>query len=93
MSDTQLRASVVVAVYNEAENVAAVCNEILEGMAPAAPFEVVWVDDGSSDDTANILQGIADRDPRVRARDGCEPLRQLGAGDDGADPAAVDPVP
>ncbi|MFT3728171.1 MAG: glycosyltransferase family 2 protein [Terricaulis sp.] len=66
MSDTQLRASVVVAVYNEAENVAAVCNEILEGMAPAAPFEIVWVDDGSSDDTANILQGIADRDPRIR---------------------------
>ena len=63
---TDVKASVVVAVLNEAENVAAVCDEILTKMAPAAPFEIVWVDDGSTDDTAAILQGIADRDPRVR---------------------------
>lgn len=63
---TSPRVSVVVAVFNEAENVAAVCEEIVHGMAPVAPFEVVWVDDGSTDETAVILQGIADADPRVR---------------------------
>jgi len=67
MSDLlRIRASVVVAVFNEAENVRAVCDEILVKMAPFAPFEIVWVDDGSTDATANALQAIADRDERVR---------------------------
>jgi dolichol-phosphate mannosyltransferase len=35
-------------------------------MVPAAPFEIVWVDDGSSDATAQILADIAAKDPRVR---------------------------
>lgn len=59
-------ASVVIAVLNEAENVEAVTAEVLEKMAPAAPFEIVYVDDGSTDATPDILQRLADNDPRVR---------------------------
>ncbi len=60
------RASILVAVFNEAENVSEVCSEILDKAAPAAPFEVIFVDDGSTDGTADILQAIADKDARVR---------------------------
>ncbi len=59
-------ASIVVAVLNEAENVESVGDEIVRAMTPWGPFEVVWVDDGSTDDTPARLAAIADRDPRVR---------------------------
>ena len=59
-------ASVVVAVLNEAENVAEVCDEIVRALEPWGPFEIVWVDDGSGDDTPARLAAIAEKDPRVR---------------------------
>ncbi|MBL8551167.1 MAG: glycosyltransferase family 2 protein [Hyphomonadaceae bacterium] len=61
-----LRASIVIAVLNEAENVGSVCDETLRKLAPVAPFEVVFVDDGSNDATPDILADIAARDGRVR---------------------------
>ena len=61
-----VRVSVVIAVLNEAENVEAVTAEVLREMAPTAPFEIVYVDDGSTDATPDILQRLANADPRVR---------------------------
>lgn len=61
-----VQASVVIAVYNEQENVAAVCEETLAALAGDFPFEVVFVDDGSSDETAEAVRALAARDPRVR---------------------------
>jgi glycosyltransferase involved in cell wall biosynthesis len=50
MSDTP-RISVVVPVRNEAGNIEPLLAEIAAACAPLAPFEVVYVDDGSSDAT------------------------------------------
>ena len=60
------RLSVVIAVLNEVENVQAVTDEVLAALETIAPFEVVYVDDGSTDGTATALQTLADADPRVR---------------------------
>jgi dolichol-phosphate mannosyltransferase len=47
--------SVVVPVCNEAENVGPLAQEIHAALAPYAPSEIIFVDDGSTDDTVEAL--------------------------------------
>jgi dolichol-phosphate mannosyltransferase len=60
------RLSVVIAVLNEAESIDVVAAEALSALEPASPFEIVFVDDGSTDATPAKLQALARSDPRVR---------------------------
>lgn len=53
------RFSVVVPVRDEADNVGPLIAEIRVAMAPYRPFEIVFVDDGSGDRTAENLRRIA----------------------------------
>jgi dolichol-phosphate mannosyltransferase len=63
-----VRFSVVIAVFNEADNIEAVTQDVLRAAAPLGQFELIYVDDGSTDLTAD----------RVRAlRDAGNPLRLL----------------
>ena len=56
MSDTHfLQLSVVVPVKNEAGNIEALVAEIGSACAPLGPFEVIYVDDGSTDGTQAAL--------------------------------------
>jgi dolichol-phosphate mannosyltransferase len=59
--------SVVIPVYNEEENLPPLWAELrdaLEGLR--LRFEVVFVDDGSHDRSAEIVRGFREADPRVR---------------------------
>jgi glycosyltransferase involved in cell wall biosynthesis len=59
--------TVVIPAYNEEANVEA-CHRELVGVLDAhgAPFEILFVDDGSTDGTAAALRRLAKADPRVR---------------------------
>jgi len=58
--------SVVVPVRNEADNIAPLAAEIVRALGGTA-FELIFVNDGSTDTTAAMLRGLCDADPRVRA--------------------------
>jgi dolichol-phosphate mannosyltransferase len=58
--------SVVVPVRNEAENVAPLADEIAAAMTGRWSFELVFVDDGSTDDTAAALGRVRVGRSRVR---------------------------
>ncbi|GLS16092.1 dolichol-phosphate mannosyltransferase [Hydrogenophaga electricum] len=50
-----LLVSVLIPAKDEAGNIGALADEIADALQPACPFEVVLVDDGSSDDTGQVF--------------------------------------
>lgn len=59
--------SVVVPVYNEAESLSVLWGELAVALrAVALPAEVVFVDDGSTDGSAEVVRRIHETDPRAR---------------------------
>jgi dolichol-phosphate mannosyltransferase len=63
---TSPRISVVVPVKNEALNILPLVEEIERACAPLAPFEVVYVDDGSTDDTGQQVLNARTTRPWLR---------------------------
>ena len=65
-NESSLMYSVVVPFYNEQESVSPLYVKIVEVMdALGAPYEMIFVDDGSSDGTYPALLDICDNDHRV----------------------------
>src|SRR5690606_4256663 len=59
--------SVVVPAFNEAARISLTMRLMLDYLAAHHPSsEVIVVDDGSQDDTARIVEGIAKREARLR---------------------------
>ncbi len=59
--------SVVIPAYNEASNVEACYRELVDALGLLGqPFEVLFIDDGSTDDTFGIVARLAGADPRLR---------------------------
>jgi biofilm PGA synthesis N-glycosyltransferase PgaC len=57
--------SIIVPAHNEGMNILETAQSLLEQIYPT--FEVIFVNDGSTDDTAEILNNLANEHPRLRA--------------------------
>lgn len=59
--------SIVIPVYNEASIVAQAAEELVAGLdAREIDFEIVFAENGSRDSTPQILEGLHQRDPRLK---------------------------
>ncbi|MDB5712882.1 MAG: glycosyltransferase [Sphingomonadales bacterium] len=59
--------SVVIPCYNEEENAAAICSAVVAELEPLAlTFEIIFIDNDSTDSTVQIIKSICIRDQRVR---------------------------
>ena len=65
--ERQQRVVILIPIYNESGNIAALVREIDTVVAglPAYDFRMLFVDDGSSDGSAAILEAMAARDSRI----------------------------
>ena len=58
--------SVVIPAKNEAGNILSLLDGVTAACAPMEPFEVIVVDDGSTDETAKVVAARAAADQRIR---------------------------
>jgi dolichol-phosphate mannosyltransferase len=58
--------SIIIPAYNEAENVGPLAREILNVLPDDAVFEVIFIDDASTDSTANAVLDMHAEDSRIR---------------------------
>ena len=64
--EAKIDVSIIVPAHNEEESIAYLHQQIVDAMEPlASRWQVVYVDDGSTDRTFQILNALAQRDPRA----------------------------
>jgi len=66
MTHSPMKISVVVPVHNESENVADLIEEIHQALHTQEAYEMLFVDDGSRDDTLQKLQQLMPHYPALR---------------------------
>ncbi len=79
--EKKVQISVVVPVYN-GEKYVATCIETLQHQTMKTGYELIFIDDGSTDKTLEIIRSYAERDSRIRffsqANKGVSAARNLG---------------
>ena len=56
--------TIIIPVYNESENIPELYNELKQYLIH--PYEILWIDDGSKDDSLKQISALAARDSAVK---------------------------
>ena len=62
---TKLNISVVIPVYNEGKNIRPLANEVFDALAGRIHYELIFVDDGSIDDTPDEIERMTNQNSAV----------------------------
>ena len=66
--ESTCRVSIVIPVYNEEESIEPLLDALKEPCAGIkGGCEIIFVDDGSTDDSASLMEAAANTDPRIKA--------------------------
>lgn len=68
-AESTLECSVVVPVFNETQSIEELYKELSDVFYTRGPYELIFVNDGSVDETFDILKQLAERDPKVKIID------------------------
>lgn len=58
--------SLIIPVHNEEKNISFLYDELKDILSPLKTYEIIFVDDGSSDDSLNILSKLSKKDSKVK---------------------------
>jgi glycosyltransferase involved in cell wall biosynthesis len=59
--------TIIVPVFNECENLRPLVARLVPALSCVESFEIIFIDDGSRDETMDLLRDLNAEDPRVRA--------------------------
>ncbi len=58
--------SVVIPIYNEAHSILELCEEIKKNVQSFKQWEILFIDDGSTDDSGKIIESLRGDEPRIK---------------------------
>ena len=58
--------SIVIPVFNEQENLEKIYQQVIDSLQSKYSFEIIFIDDGSTDDSCKVLENIHLKDSRVK---------------------------
>ncbi len=66
MSSQNLKVSVVAPLLNEQDNIQPLYQQLTQTLVNKYDYEIIFIDDGSTDNSLNILRGLQKSDPKIR---------------------------
>ena len=60
-----MRISVIIPVYNEVESLRELYQELVQALAPYEKYEILFIDDGSSDGSFDVIKELSETDTHI----------------------------